>query len=320
MNLPGAQMTNHGTQRGSYVLMTAAYNEEKFVEKTITSVLEQTVLPQKWVIVSDSSTDGTDAIIDQYAKRHSFIHFLRVSRPAGHSFSSKVLALRNAMTALQGVPYDFIGNLDADVSLGSTYFAELIARFEEFPHLGLLSGFIYEKSGGEFKSRPSNRVTSVPHAAQLMRRDCYEAIGGYAVLKYGGEDWHAQICAAMKGWESESIPQLPIFHHKPTGAGANLLRHRFRLGKLDYSFGSHPAFEILKCLIRLSESPAVIGATLRIAGFASCYLCREERAIPQELITFLRRQQTDRMWPFRKAGSSRDMTTVASPISERFPT
>jgi glycosyltransferase involved in cell wall biosynthesis len=319
MNSHPVEMTDPKTLSApSYVLMTAAYNEEAFIEKTITSVLQQTVLPKKWVIISDNSIDGTDAIIDRYAKQHAFIHFVRVTRAPGHSFSSKVLALRNAVTALQDVQYEFIGNLDADVSIGATYFADLIRRFEHFPRLGIVSGFIYERSGAEFKSRPSNRVESVPHAAQLVRRDCYEAIEGYAALKYGGEDWHAQICANMKGWDIEALPQLPIYHYKPTGAGANLLRHRFRLGRLDYSFGSHPVFEILKCLIRLPERPVVIGAALRLAGFAWCYLRGEERGVSPECVTFLRRQQVERLWLFRQPNYSKDKVTTGTALPEQF--
>jgi poly-beta-1,6-N-acetyl-D-glucosamine synthase len=301
----------------AYVLMTAAYNEEAFVEKTITSVLAQTVPPKRWVIVSDASTDGTDAIIDRYAKQHSFIQFIRVTRPAGHSFSSKIVALGNAVATLRDVSYEYVGNLDADISLGPTYFADLIARFEQFPTLGLLSGFIYENSGGEFKSRSSNRAAQVPHAAQLMRRECYEAIGGYAVLKYGGEDWYAQICASMKGWSSEALPELPIFHHKPTGAGASLLRHRFRLGKLDYSFGSYPPFEIVKCLIRVSEPPRIVGAALRLAGFAWCYLCQEPRAVPEEVMAFLQRQQRSRLWPFRTWRHANEVATAGERLPEQ---
>jgi len=37
-------------QMDSYVLITAARNEEAYVEKTIHSVISQTVLPIKWVI------------------------------------------------------------------------------------------------------------------------------------------------------------------------------------------------------------------------------------------------------------------------------
>ncbi len=41
----------------TYVLITPARNEEAFIEKTIESVIHQTVLPVKWVIVDDGSTD-----------------------------------------------------------------------------------------------------------------------------------------------------------------------------------------------------------------------------------------------------------------------
>jgi len=37
----------------TYVLVTPAHNEEAFIEKTIQSVIQQTVLPLKWVIVDD---------------------------------------------------------------------------------------------------------------------------------------------------------------------------------------------------------------------------------------------------------------------------
>jgi hypothetical protein len=291
-----------------YVLMTAAYNEAQNIEKTICSVLLQTVRPERWVIVSDNSTDDTDAIIQRYAAQHELIRFLRVNRTPGHSFRSKVIALKQGAALLQDVNYEFIGNLDADITLPATYFAVLMSKFEAKPSLGMLSGFVHEEAAGEFRSRKSNRTVSVPHAAQLVRRECYEAIGGYSVLKYGGEDWYAQTCARMQGWDAESISALPIFHHKPTGTGANLLAHRYRLGKLDYSFGSHPAFEVVKCIRHASDTPFVIGGMLRLLGFIGCCLRREPRAVSNDFMTFLRKEQLGRF--------SRQLNCVTLPQSK----
>ena len=53
-----------------YVIVTPARNEAQFIELTLKSVLEQTILPLKWVIVSDGSTDGTDEIVKKYASDH----------------------------------------------------------------------------------------------------------------------------------------------------------------------------------------------------------------------------------------------------------
>jgi len=283
------------TPQRSYVLITAAYNEEAYIEKTITSVVHQTLRPQRWVIISDGSNDRTDELVKGYASQYDFIRFMRVTRPPGHSFPSKVVALKKGFRLLEGAEFEFIGNLDADVSVEPDYFEQLIRRFELSPQLGLLSGFVQEDAGGLFRDRSSNRIESVPHAAQLVRRECYEAIGGYAVLKYGGEDWYAQTCARMKGWRAQSIPELKILHYRRTGAGTNLLRHRFRCGRLDYSVGSDPLFEVLKCLLRIPERPLLLGGLSRLAGFTwSCFL-RESRPVSAEFIAFLRREQKQRI-------------------------
>jgi glycosyltransferase involved in cell wall biosynthesis len=281
--------------RRAYVLMTAAYNEEDHIGKTLASMISQSLPPNRWIIISDGSTDGTDQIIQNYALQHDFIRFLRVSRPPGHSFRSKVLALQAGSKLLEGIEFEYIGNLDADISVGPSYFEDLIHHFEGCHDLGISSGTVCEKSAGEFRPRPINRIHSVPHAAQLVRRECYEAIGGYTAMEYGGEDWYAQTCAKMKGWRVETVSDLPVFHHKPTGGGSNALRHRFRLGRADHSFGSDPAFELMKCVLRLPEKPLVIGSLTRLSGFVWSYLSGTSRPVSDEFMAFLRKEQRGRI-------------------------
>src|SRR5579884_88197 len=170
MNPSNLVYTTRPITQHKYVLMTAAYNEEQHIEKTLRSVVSQTILPERWVIISDSSTDRTDKIIESYAKQNSFIRFLRVERPKGRSFRSKVLALHQGAKLLEGAEYSYIGNLDADLSLGPDYFQKLIGKFEQNPKLGIVGGFVYEEEAGEFKSRKINDTRNVPHAAQLVRR------------------------------------------------------------------------------------------------------------------------------------------------------
>jgi hypothetical protein len=275
----------------SYVLMTAAHNEEAFIEKTITSILSQTVLPSRWIIVSDGSTDKTNEIVQRYADQNSFISFLKLTRPPGRNFGSKGLALEQGGKLLEGVSFDFIGNLDADVALEPAYFETLIQQFERDPQLGIAAGFIYEEQNGEFQNRSANRVDSVPHAAQLVRRECYESIKGYQVFKYGGEDWYAQQCAKMNGWHAEAMPALKVFHERHTGAAGSLLKHQFRLGRLDYSFGSDPIFEVMKCALRVSEKPLFLGAMTRLIGFVWSALKTEKRPVSDGFVSFLRKEQ-----------------------------
>jgi glycosyltransferase involved in cell wall biosynthesis len=291
----GASGQGSPTAKRGYILMTAAHNEEEHIEQTIMAVLSQTLLPERWVIVSDGSTDRTDTIVQTYADKHAFIRFLRISRPPGRRFSSKVIALRSANKLLDDLACEFIGNLDADVSIAPSYFEDLIAHFEKHPKLGLAGGFVYEENGGEFRSRGKNRIYSVAHAAQLLRRECYEAIGGYAVLEYGGEDWHAQTAAKMNGWAVAAFPDQKIFHHRHTGTGDNLVRHTFRQGRMDYSFGSIPLFEVLKCVRHFRERPFIVGSSIRLLGFFWSYACRDSRPVSKEFVAFLREEQKEQM-------------------------
>jgi poly-beta-1,6-N-acetyl-D-glucosamine synthase len=301
---PLAQEEKCEKQKYAYVLMTAAYNEEAHIEQTIQSVMSQKTRPERWVIVSDSSVDRTDEIVQRYANQYDFIRFLRVTKDAGHSFHSKVVALHKGARLLDGATYAFIGNIDADLSLEPFYFEQLLDRFRQHPDLGLAGGFVYEDDGYGFRSRWSNSVNDVGHAAQLVRRECYEAIGGYPLLKYGGEDWYAQTCARMKGWRVEAIPELKIFHHRHTGAASHPLRDAFRSGRLDFSFGSDPLFEMIKCLRRFREKPYLIAGMTRIAGFTWSHICGESRAVPDDVAAFLQQEQKKRIASLWNRGRS----------------
>src|SRR4030042_2395555 len=106
-----------------YVLITTARNEEKYIENTINSVLSQTVLPEKWVIVSDGSIDRTDEIVRSYEVTHDFIKYVRRDESiSNHGFASKIKAFQLGYRELSAVTYDFIGNLDADVSFNPLYY------------------------------------------------------------------------------------------------------------------------------------------------------------------------------------------------------
>jgi hypothetical protein len=293
----------------SYVIFTAAYNEERFIRQTIRSVIAQTVLPTKWVIVSDGSTDGTDDIVRDYSATHNFIKLLRQDTVERRGVLRKAKALALAYQELETVQYEFLGNLDADVSFNTRYFETLLERFQFDPALGISGGLIQEEQEGEFKDRKSNNVRSVAHAAQMVRRECYEGIGGYIPLKYGGEDWFAEVSARMQGWTVKAFADLKIMHHRRTGTADSAMRHAFRQGLMDYSVGSLPAFELLKCARRIPEWPVAIGAAARLTGFWWSYFSKQPRLVSPEFISFLRNEQRERLRLFFNGipGLTRDL-------------
>src|SRR5690606_39798771 len=67
------------------------YNEEVFISKTLDSIVSQTLLPKKVVVVNDNSTDGTQNIIDSYTEKYSWISSVYNSSENKHYPGSKVI-------------------------------------------------------------------------------------------------------------------------------------------------------------------------------------------------------------------------------------
>ncbi len=281
----------------SYVLLTSARNEGDYIEKTIQSVLLQTILPIRWVIISDGSTDDTDSIINKHIRAHAWIDLLHLNRQGGHDFGAKAYALNRAYEHLRAIDCAFVGILDADITVGPEYYRTMMDICHSNPSLGIVGGYVQEKIHGQWKNRPTNATHSVPGAVQFFRRECYERMGGFISSKVGGEDWYAEICVCMQGYAIRADPDIPVWHHKLTGvASGGLIRARYRSGILDYSIGSHPLFEIVKCLRRLPlETPYCIGSLVRLCGFAKAALCTDKRFASPDARQFLHAEQLRRL-------------------------
>ena len=281
----------------SYVLITPAKNEEKYIQKTLDSIVSQTILPKRWVIVSDGSTDGTDEIVLDYCDKHDFIYLLRADAHNTRNFGSKVLAFRAGVESLRHLEYDFIGNLDADVSFDSHYFESLLKKFHEDTKLGVGGGRVLELKKGVYKAPFGSKGRSVPGAIQLFRRECYEDIGGYIPLTLGGEDGVAEMMARMHKWNVESFSDLEVIHHrsKSFGIGCGILRYRYRGGLRDYFMGYNPTFFLLKALTRVVERPYIIGTLFRLAGYCWAAARGYKREVPLECISSIRKEQLTRI-------------------------
>lgn len=278
----------------AYALVTAARNEEEYIEKTLRSVTSQTVLPRKWIIVSDGSTDRTDELVQRYAGAFPFIQLVRTEGNQHRNFASKVFALNAGTRKLALEEFDFVGFLDADVSFAPGYFNDLFEKFRQDAVLGLAGGFISQERNGRFVFEKGNRTRSVG-IVQTFRRECFKDIGGFLPIRYGSEDACAEIVSRMKGWRVQSFPDLEIRHHRPSGSAVGVLRYLYWQGFADYSLGCHPVFEIAKLALRIPYPPFFLGALVRLSGFIAASLSREKRMVSPEFVGFLRNEQMERL-------------------------
>lgn len=281
--------------RFRYVLVTAAYNEERHIGDTLQSVTSQRALPVKWVVVSDGSTDRTDDIVREWAERHRFIELLRVDKSEKHSFSAKVQALGRGFELVAQLDYDFIGVLDADVSFEPDYFERLLEHFSADPRLGIAGGNIVQLVDGVVVPRIKD-FGSVAGAVQFSRRECFEQTGGLPMLQYGGEDAAMEITARMHGWKTRTFPELEVAHFGLVGAGAgNPLKARFKWGRMNCALGYHPAYQLARSVYRGRERPYVLGSLAELAGFAVHKVRNPTPAIAPNAVRFLRREQLEKL-------------------------
>jgi glycosyltransferase involved in cell wall biosynthesis len=288
-----------------YALITPARNEAAFIELTLKSVVAQTVKPVKWVIVSDGSTDGTDEIVSKYAAENPWIQLLQMPPRRERHFAGKVLALNAGYHAFQGLDYQVICSLDADISFDPDYFSFLLGKLAEDGRLGLV--------GTPFKDETTKvydyRFVSIEHvsgACQVFRRECFEAIGGYVPVKGGGIDHIAVITSRMKGWKTRTFTERICFHHRSIGtAQRGALMARFKFGAQDYALGGHPVWEVFRTIYQMSKRPYILGGFMLGAGYLWSLVRRVERPVSDELVVFRRRGQMERLSRFIFGGGPR---------------
>ncbi|MBW8015844.1 MAG: glycosyltransferase family 2 protein [Planctomycetes bacterium] len=295
-----------------FVLITPAYNEEKYIERTIESVLVQTIMPKRWIIVDDGSTDSTPEIIQRYASIHGHIHYQRRQKVQGQSYyGSNVYAIMEGYSAIKEDEFDFLAVLDADITLPTDYYQQILDKFTQDEKLGVASGVYMDLVDGKLRKILNDR-RSTPKAIQVFRRECFEEIGGYQPLKYGGEDTCSCAMARMNGWKSWSFPDISVVHNKPIGTGhaSNMLKVRFRIGLNEYFLAAHPLFMLAKSLRRcVKERPFVLGGLARIAGYLYAYCKGEKRQISDEVVRFIQHEQIMRLFNFNRIPENEKVST-----------
>ena len=274
-----------------YVMITPARNEQAFIEKTIESMIHQTVPPVKWVIVDDASSDKTPEIVSRYLQQYPWMEMVHMPPRRDRSFAAKVQSFNAGYERVKDLQFEVIGNLDADVSFDEDYLAFLVRRFSEDPALGV-AGTIFREKGYSSETDSFEGQKHVTGQCQLFRRKCFEEIGGYVPHRAGGIDWMAVATARMKGWKTKSFREKSFFHHRPSGtAERGVIASSFSYGEKDYYLGGHPLWEVFRMAYRSTKRPYVFSGLALGLGYCWAFLRRTPRPVSRELMIFHRHEQ-----------------------------
>lgn len=191
-------------------IISGIYNCADTLPAAIESILAQTVEDWEWILCDDASRDNTYAVAKKYADQYpgKFI-LIRNEKNMGLNYT-----LNRCLEYASG---KFIARMDGDDLCPPDRFEEELRCLEDNPDIHIVSTDMeyFDETGvwgiirhPEF---PENRdfLAGSPfcHAACMVRREAYEAVGGYTVDKklLRMEDYHLWVKMYAKGFKGRNI-------------------------------------------------------------------------------------------------------------------
>lgn len=218
----------------NYYIVIPTYNEEAFIALTLQSLISQTVLPKKVVVVNDNSTDKTAEIVLAFAKDNPFIALVNKTSEAIHLPGSKVIqAFQKGFEALDE-DYDLIVKIDADLIFPSNYFETIIKHFQSDSAIGMAGGFCYIEKNGDWILENLTDKDHIRGALKAYRKETFQQIGGLKPAM--GWDTVDELLCKYYNWKVVTDSTLHVKHLKPTGANYNKTA-RYKQGEAFYTLG-----------------------------------------------------------------------------------
>ena len=173
----------------------SVYNGADFLAEAIESILAQSFTDFELLILNDGSTDGSGAIIDDYAKRDARIRAL-------HQPNQGLIGALNQLIDEARAP--LIARMDSDDIALPERFARQIEFLNAHPDYGVIGtwttdidskGNAFPLGGGDHPTSHAEFITfseatsPLCHPSVMMRRDAVRAVGGYHRAFHHCEDY-----------------------------------------------------------------------------------------------------------------------------------
>jgi glycosyltransferase involved in cell wall biosynthesis len=275
-----------------YYIVIPSYNEEALIALTLQSLISQTVLPSKIVVVNDNSTDKTAEIVLAFAKENPFISLVNKTSSAIHLPGSKVIqAFQKGFETLDN-DYDIIVKLDADLIFPSNYFETIIKHFESDSKIGMAGGFCYIEKNGDWVLENLTDKDHIRGALKAYRKATFEQIGGLKPAM--GWDTVDELLCKYYNWKVVTDESLHVKHLKPTGANYNKTA-RYKQGEAFYTLGYGffiTAIASVK-LAMMKKKPLLFLDYIK--GFWKAKSAKKPMLVNQEQAKFIRNYRLQKM-------------------------
>ncbi len=245
-----------------YVLTTPCKNEEASLPKLAESIINQTVTPNLWVIIDDSSTDNSPVILRKLEEKYNWIHVSRyegIKRDLSFHYSKivdKGLSLALEISSAENISFEYIGLIDADMILTKDFFEIIIKEFEKDPQLGVASGVAAYYDADKLVVE-SGRDNLPIGGLRVWKLRCFIETGGFPI-SYSA-DSVSNVLAMLSGWKIKKFENIVGIQTRRTSSAEGLWKGYKTKGESDYYRDYHPLYVIFKFVKYSLTSPSYIG-------------------------------------------------------------
>ncbi|MCS7208241.1 MAG: glycosyltransferase [Fimbriimonadales bacterium] len=211
-------------------VLIPSYNHARFLPATLESVFQQTFSDYEVVVVDDGSVDDSVAILQSYGERVR----LYVQQNRG-TYST----LNRCVAESRG---EYLAILNSDDLWMPTKLEKQVALLEANPQLGLVhtGGHFIDAAGQVLPGNPLGfewprtptgniiealvRCNKIIASSVLIRRECFERLGGFREDLYGSGDWEMWFRVALE-YDIGYIDE-PLTMYRVHGANASFQHMR----------------------------------------------------------------------------------------------
>ena len=266
-------------------IIIPVFNEEEFIEKSINSIINQTVKPEKVIYVNDSSTDNTRKIIDKISNNYEWIDIIDHKSKNQHFPGKKVVEAFNFGLKKLNVKCDVICKFDGDIELPKNYIEKIKNIFLENLKVGIASGNLYIIKNGEWIYEKVAAKSHVRGPIKAYRLECFKDING--IRASIGWDTVDVLLAQKKGWRVFTDKNLIVKHLKSTGKKYSL-KSKFFQGEALYKMRFGVVLSILSIIKSSFNTNDPLKILFATTGFLISFLKQKPFIVDNEEGIYIR--------------------------------
>jgi len=272
-------------------IIIPVFNEEENLNDSIDSIVNQTLLPKKLLLVNDSSTDDSETILKKYSNKFSWIEYITIKSKQVHIPGEKIINTFNKGLERLDTNYDIICKFDSDIILPKNYLESIKNIFTNNPKVGIAGGNLYVKKDNNWIYEKISSKNHVRGPIKSYRKKCFEEIQG--LRPSIGWDTVDVLIAEFYGWKIKTDKTLLVKHLKPTGENYTYTS-KFLQGEALYKmrFGIMLSFiSVIKTSINIGKFSKIFFA---VFGYANALIKRKERIVTKEQGKFIRKYRWEK--------------------------